>query len=40
VTLRLGDEIGGYIAEEMLGTVADAIPWFKEAIAHFYPTST
>ena len=39
VTLRLGDDIGGYIAEEIVGSLADAVPWFQEAIAHFYPTS-
>jgi hypothetical protein len=39
VTLRLGDEIGGYLAEDTVEAVADAVPWFQEAIAHFYPTS-
>jgi hypothetical protein len=39
VRVRLGDEVGGYIAEEMVEKVADALPWFQEAIAHFYPTS-
>jgi hypothetical protein len=39
ITLRLGDEIGGYIAEETVESVAGALPWFQEAIAHFYPTS-
>jgi hypothetical protein len=40
IRVRLGDEVGGYIAEEMVEKVADAIPWFQEAIAHFYPTSS
>jgi hypothetical protein len=39
VRVRVGDEIGGYIAEEIVEKVADALPWFQEAIAHFYPTS-
>ena len=38
--MRLGDEIGGYIAEETVESVADIVPWFQEAIAHFYPTSS
>jgi hypothetical protein len=40
VTLRLGDDIGGYIAEDIVASLADSVPWFQEAIAHFYPTST
>jgi hypothetical protein len=40
VRVRLGDEIGGFIAEETVDKVADAVPWFQEAIAHFYLTST
>jgi hypothetical protein len=39
IVLRLGDEIDGYIAEETVRKVADALPWFQEAIAHFHPTS-
>jgi hypothetical protein len=38
--LRLGDEVGGFIAEEVVETVSSTLPWFQEAIAHFYPTST
>jgi hypothetical protein len=40
ITVRLGDEIGGYIAEEAVESVAGVIPWLQEAIAHFYPTSS
>jgi len=39
ITLRLGDEMNGYLAEEIVPTVADIVPWIQEAIAHFYPTS-
>ena len=39
VTLRLGDDIGGYIAEDIVASLADSVPWFQEAIAHFCPTS-
>ena len=39
ITLRLGDEMSGYVAEETVGAVAAIIPWFQEAIAHYYPTS-
>ena len=40
ITIRLGDEIGGYLAEETVESVSGVIPWLQEAIAHFYPTST
>ena len=40
ITLRLGDEIGGYLAQEVVNSIAEVVPWFQEAIAHFYPTST
>jgi hypothetical protein len=39
IVLRLGDEIGVYIAEEALEKLADALAWLQEAIAHFYPRS-
>ena len=35
VMLRLGDEIGGYVTEEIVDSVTDAVPWFQEAIAHY-----
>jgi hypothetical protein len=40
IEVRLGDEMNGYVAEETVATVADVLPWFQEAIAHFFPTST
>jgi hypothetical protein len=40
ITVWLGDEIGGYHAEQTVESVADSIRWFQEAISHFYPTST
>jgi hypothetical protein len=40
ITVRLGDEIGGYVVEETVVAAADILPWLQEAIAAFYPTST
>ena len=40
ITVRLGDEIGGFKAEENVTAVNDVIPWLQEAIAHFYPGSS
>ena len=40
ITLRLGDEMNGFVAEEIVRDVSEIAPWFQEAIAHFYPTST
>ena len=39
IDLRLGDRVNGYEAEENVQSIADVIPWFQEAIAHFYPNS-
>jgi hypothetical protein len=36
ITVRLGDKMNGYEAEEMVNSVADILPWMQEAIAHFY----
>ena len=38
--LRLGDEMNGYLAEGNVATVAEILPWFQKAIAHFYPRSS
>jgi hypothetical protein len=32
--------MNGYLAEENVSSVADILPWLREAIAHCYPTST
>lgn len=40
ITIILGDEMNGFLAEENVSTMADIIPWLQDAIAHFYPTST
>jgi hypothetical protein len=40
ITVALGDELSGFVAEETVPSVADIVPWLQEAIAHFYPTST
>src|SRR4051812_11179426 len=40
ITVRLGDPMNGYVAEENVEKVADIVPWLQEAIAHFYPAST
>jgi len=38
-TVRLGDKMNGFLAEEDVNSVADILPWLQEAIAHFYPGS-
>ena len=40
VDLRLGDEMNGFLAEENVGSMAEIVPWLREAISHFYPGST
>jgi hypothetical protein len=40
INVRLGDQVGGFKAEENVAGVAEIIPWLQEAIAHFYPMST
>ena len=40
ITIRLGDEMNGFLAEENVGKMADIVPWLQEAIAHFYPQSS
>src|SRR5579862_4384736 len=40
ITVRLGDRMNGYLAEETMNTAGDIVPWLQEAIAHFYPDST
>ena len=37
IDLHLGDRMNGYLAEENVPSMADVIPWFQEAIAHFLP---
>ena len=39
IEARLVDKMSGYLAEETLTSTAEIIPWFQEAIAHFFPTS-
>src|ERR1041385_6903471 len=39
ITVRLGDEMNGFLAEETVPSAADILPWLQEAIAQFYPTS-
>jgi hypothetical protein len=39
-TVRLGDQMNGFQAEETLTTAAEIMPWLPDAIAHFYPDST
>jgi hypothetical protein len=40
IEVRLGDKMSAYLAEENLASAAEILPWFQEAIAHFFPTST
>ena len=32
--------MNGYLTEETVKTVAEVVPWLREAIAHFYPESS
>jgi hypothetical protein len=38
-TVRLGDKMNGFLAEEDVNSVADILPWLQAAIARFYPDS-
>jgi len=40
IDLWLGDDLGGYVAKETVTTFDEVIPWFQQAIAHFYPQSS
>jgi hypothetical protein len=40
IEVRLGDRMGGFLAEEAVRSTAEIVPWLQEAIAHFYPEST
>jgi hypothetical protein len=39
IDLWLGDDVGGFEATEDVKSVAEIVPWFQEAIVHFYPRS-
>jgi predicted RNA-binding Zn-ribbon protein involved in translation (DUF1610 family) len=39
IEIRLGDKVNGFLAEETVASMAEIIPWVREAIAHFYPNS-
>jgi hypothetical protein len=38
-TVRLGDQMNGFLAEEDENSVAEIRPWLQEAIVRFYPDS-
>jgi DNA-directed RNA polymerase subunit RPC12/RpoP len=40
ITIRIGDEMNGFLAEDTVPSISEVCPWLQEAIAHFYPTST
>jgi hypothetical protein len=40
IDVRLGDKMSGYLAEENLTSTAEILPCVREAITHFFPTST
>jgi hypothetical protein len=37
--LKLGGELGGFVEEGQVRSVADILPWLQEAIAKHYPES-
>jgi hypothetical protein len=39
ITVCLGDDTSGYRTEEVVGSLGEAILWFQDVIAYFYPTS-
>jgi hypothetical protein len=39
IDVWLGDELNGFAAHETLRAAAEIVPWFEEAIAHFWPAS-
>ena len=34
------DKMSGFLAEEILTSTSEILPWLREAIAQFYPNST
>ncbi|HWF11499.1 MAG TPA: hypothetical protein VG297_23685 [Bryobacteraceae bacterium] len=38
--MKLGDEVNGFLAEEITSSVADIGSWLQESIAHFFPASS
>ncbi len=40
IDVWLGNDLGGYVAQENVGSASDILAWLQEAIAHFYPDST
>lgn len=40
IDVWIGDDLNGYLAQDTVASVAEIIPWFQEAMAHFYPGST
>jgi hypothetical protein len=39
ITVKLGDEIKGIVAQANVGSVRDIVPWLQSAILDHYPTS-
>ena len=39
IDVWLGDDVNGYVAQENVRSLAEMLPWFQEAITHFYPAS-
>jgi hypothetical protein len=37
IEVRLGDELNGFIAGEIVPSTAEVLPWLQSGIAHFYP---
>jgi DNA-directed RNA polymerase subunit RPC12/RpoP len=40
IEVWIGDDMNGYLAQDSVSSAAEIVPWFQEAIAHFYPGST
>jgi DNA-directed RNA polymerase subunit RPC12/RpoP len=40
IEIRLGDEMNGFLAEEVVPSAGEILPWLQEAIAHFFAEST
>ena len=40
IDVWLGNDIGGYVAQENVQSAVEILPWLQEAIARFYPKSS
>ena len=39
IEVKLGDSMNGFVAETLVATISDVVPWLKEAINSHFPRS-